>query len=290
VGQKEGVSFWEDFRKFAVRGNAIDLAVGGTIYKFYFRVFRPNNNSTKPVILLFILFNAVFPLTSFGADPVPLPSESSSMEGSWVGRLSEKIGNLKVVIHIKTPASGPTATLDSPDQGGYGIQVSKISVEGNQLSFRIEPLDVTYQGKMDPSRKEIQGVFVQRGLSSDLVLRPLASLTSQIPSELAFQYSTLAPKDLRPSSGEGECRIHLINGTTDYLCLAQIDGDGNLRHGWSDGKPGQPVFYVAPGGRTAGDRPYLFTTGTPFLVLTLNGKIVGHGKPSKAGQYDLKLE
>lgn len=28
MGQKGGMSFWEDFRKFAVRGNAIDLAVG----------------------------------------------------------------------------------------------------------------------------------------------------------------------------------------------------------------------------------------------------------------------
>ena len=28
MGQKGGMSFWEDFKKFAVRGNAIDLAVG----------------------------------------------------------------------------------------------------------------------------------------------------------------------------------------------------------------------------------------------------------------------
>lgn len=227
---------------------------------------------------------------SFGADPSSPQAGISSLEGSWVGRLSEKIGNLKLILHIQGGAKGLTATLDSPDQGGYGIPASKISMEGNQLSFRIEQLDVTYQGKLDPSKKEIQGVFVQHGLSSDLVLRPCESLTSQIPSELAFQYSTLAPKDFRPSPAEGECRIHLVNGTKDYICMALLDADGNLRHGWSDGKPGQPVFYIAPGSRTSGDRPYIVATGTPFLVLTLSGRIVGYGKPSQAGQYDLKLE
>ena len=230
------------------------------------------------------------PLVACGADSNPAGTNAVSMEGSWVGRLSEKIGNLKVILHIKTGASGPTATLDSPDQGGYGIAVSKISVEGSQLSFRIDPLDVTYQGKLDAAKKEIQGIFVQRGMSSELLLRPLESLTSQIPAELGFQYSALAPKELRPSPGEGECRVQLVNGTKDYLCLALVDADGNLRHGWADGKPGQPVFYVGPGCRTAADRPYVITTGVPFLVLALNGRIVGHGKPTKAGEYHLKLE
>ena len=241
-------------------------------------------------LLLGTLFLATIPVSSFAGDPPGSPSDGSSMNGSWVGRLSEKIGNLKLVLHIKTGANGPTATLDSPDQGGYGIPVSKISVEGNQLSFRIDQLDVTYQGKMDSGKKEIQGVFVQRGLSSELVLRPHEMLAAQIPAELAFQYSALPPKELRPSPGEGECRIHLLNGTKDYLCLATLDADGNLRHGWSEGKPGQPVFYVGPGSRTATDRPYVIATGVPFLVLTLNGRVIGHGKPSKAGQYELKLE
>ena len=240
------------------------------------------------IILGFGFFLGLAPQMASGADPTPAAA-TVSMDGSWVGRLSEKIGNLKVILHIKPGASGPTATLDSPDQGGYGIPVSKISVEGSQLSFRIDSLDVTYQGKMDSDKKEIQGIFVQRGMSSELVLRPLGSLTAQIPAELAFQYSTQIP-DARPSPGEGECRIHLLNGTKDYLCLALIDADGNLRHGWTDGKPGQPVFYVGPGRRTATDRPYVIATGVPFLVLTLNGRVVGNGKPAKAGEYDLKLE
>jgi hypothetical protein len=242
--------------------------------------------------VLSCLWIALFlgPLMAGGADPDPAGTNAVSMEGSWVGRLSEKIGNLKVILHIKPGASGPTATLDSPDQGGYGIPVSKISVEGNQLSFRIDPLELTYQGKLEAGKKEIQGIFVQRGISSELMLRPLGPLTAQIPAELAFQYSALAPKELRPSPGEGECRIHLINGTKDYLCLALIDADGNLRHGWADGKPGQPVFYVGPGSRTAADRPYVMAVGVPFVALTLNGRLVGHGKPSKTGEYDLKLE
>lgn len=244
----------------------------------------------KPVTSLFALFLASVPLPSFGGDPASSPSDSSSMEGSWVGRLSEQLGSLKLVLHIKNDGSRLVATMDSPDQNGYGIPVSHISREGNKLSFQIEKLTVEFQGTLDPKKKEIHGTFRQYGMSCDLGFRSLAAMLDQLPSELGFQYAEKLPKDLLPSPGEGSCRIRLFNKTTDYLCLALVDGDGNLRHGWAEGKANTTVFYVSPESQTALDRPYLVAVGTPFVILSLAGRILGYGQPSKAGDYDLKLE
>jgi hypothetical protein len=229
----------------------------------------------------------------FAATPSPnqdgLPA-NSGIYGDWVGRLSEEIGNLKLVIHIKNEKSGPVATMDSPDQNGYGCPVSRIVVEGDNLTFRIDPLDVTYEGKMDTPSGEIRGTFTQKGMKSPLVLKTMASQNAKNPSELNFTQGSSVPKDLRPSPGEGMCQIQIRNQTGRYVCMGWINSDGNLLHGWSSGEAGHTVSYVGPGCRTNPDSPYKSQVGSVFVILSMNGQILGFGKPSKPGSYDLILE
>jgi len=218
------------------------------------------------------------------------PAAESSFEGDWVGRLSDKMGNLKLVFHIQRQPSGFTATMDSPSQGGYGIPVSQISLEGEQVSLRIDRLDLTYQGKFDSKQGEIRGTFFQGGMVSELVLRPLAALTARMPKEIAFTYGAKVPKDFRPISGEGLLRIQLRNETADYICLATLNAQGNLLHGWADGRPGSPVFYVGPGSRTDPAAPYRYSTGSTFVVLTAGGRILGYARVQQAGECELVIE
>jgi len=214
----------------------------------------------------------------------------SSFEGDWVGRLSDKMANLKLVFNIPRHPSGFTATMDSPSQRGYGIPVSQISLEGEQVSLRIDRLDVTYQGKFDSKQGEIRGTFFQSGMVSELVLRPLAALTAKLPKELSFTYGTKVPKDFRPISGQGLLRIQLRNETTDYICLATLNAQGNILHGWTDGRPGSPVFYVGPGSRTDPAAPYSYSAGNTFVVLTASGRILGYGRANQAGECELLVE
>ncbi len=110
---------------------------------------------------------SVFGVLALKAQPEPKSASTTSMDGDWVGRLSEAIGNLNVVIHIKTlPTGVAEATMDSPDQGGYGVPVSAISIKDNNLSFEIKTLDVTYNGKLNTEKNAISGNFVQRGITS----------------------------------------------------------------------------------------------------------------------------
>ena len=234
---------------------------------------------------------SVFGVFALKAQSEPKSTSTTSMDGDWVGRLSEKLANLKVVIHIKTLPTGVVeATLDSPDQGGYGILVSAISIKDNNLSFEIKMLDVTYNGKLNTEKNAISGNFVQRGITSELTFQSLAFAMAKIPSELNFKYGGTIPNDFRPSPEKEECKITLKNKTPDYICLGLINSDGNLQHGWADGNAGMPVFYVSPNSQTNAQRPYSPSVGSAFVILTISGKVIGYGKPSKAGNYELVIE
>jgi len=225
------------------------------------------------------------------AEPEPKSAITKSMDGDWVGRLSENLANLKIVIHIKTLPTGlAEATMDSPDQGGYGLPVSAITIKDNNLSFEIRTLDVTYNGKLNTEKSKISGNFVQHGMTSELTFQSLASAMARIPSELNFKYGRTIPNDFRPSPEKEECKITLKNKTSEYICLGLINSDGNLQYGWADGNAGMPVFYVSPNSQTNAQRPYSPSVGSAFVILTISGKVIGYGKPSKAGNYELVVE
>jgi hypothetical protein len=234
---------------------------------------------------------SVFGVLALKAEPEPKSAITKSMDGDWVGRLSENLANLKIVIHIKTLPTGlAEATMDSPDQGGYGLPVSAITIKDNNLSFEIRTLDVTYNGKLNTEKSKISGNFVQHGMTSELTFQSLASAMARMPSELNFKYGRTIPNDFRPSPEKEECKITLKNKTSEYICLGLINSDGNLQYGWADGNAGMPVFYVSPNSQTNAQRPYSPSVGSAFVILTISGKVIGYGKPSKAGNYELVVE
>jgi hypothetical protein len=74
--------------------------------------------------------------------------------------------------------------------------------------------------------------------------------------------ATQIPPNLGSTRAGIPSRLKLINRTPWYLCLAWIDPNGNLHHGWTDAKgPSCTVFYVAPGGKTNPNGEYMPHTG-----------------------------
>jgi len=219
----------------------------------------------------------------------------TSIVGKWTGRLPESVGSLKVVLHVEGEKGSLRASLDSPDQNTQGIPIDSITYqEGasaqDNVFFTSKKINANFTGRYFPEEKEIRGLFTQNNVALQLNLKPVEVLESKIPKALGFFLGNQLPSDFRSSGGEGALNLHLINRSSDFVCLGLINRDGNLVHGWADGKPGQPVFYVSPGGRTHPDFPYKLTVGDAFVILTLTGKIVGYGKPVEAGTFDLVLE
>ena len=130
--------------------------------------------------------------------------------------------------------------------------------------------------------------IAQRALPKDSHAK--SSGTSADRNGLSFTYSSDLPKKFPKVQSSGGSKVHLINKSDEYICLAIINSDGNLQHGWTDGNAGLPVFFVAPGKRTNQANPYCPAVGQPFAILTAGGEVIGYGQISAEGEFNLIIE
>lgn len=114
----------------------------------------------KRVYAIFIMLLALFSL--YGQDII----------GDWNGAFTVdtpegEAVTLRIVFHITATDNGFTSTLDSPDQGGFGISTDATTFEEKELSIKIGELDFVYTGKLIDA-KTIEGSFTQMGQTFDL--------------------------------------------------------------------------------------------------------------------------
>jgi uncharacterized protein len=95
----------------------------------------------------------------------------ASVEGSWIGTLDFGIQKLRFVLHVRAGEGGLAATADSPDQGAKGMPVTSVTQSGDEVTFAIAPLGVSFKGQLEQG--EIRGTFIQGAAQVPLVLRPL---------------------------------------------------------------------------------------------------------------------
>jgi hypothetical protein len=88
-------------------------------------------------------------------------------DGEWTGSLQ---GTLRVVVHLATFEDGMTATMDSPDQGGFGLPASSVTLEGTRLRFEMKQIAGSFDGTFSADRSVINGTWIQLGNDLPLVL------------------------------------------------------------------------------------------------------------------------
>ena len=96
----------------------------------------------------------------------PLWKPGATLEGNWAGSLPAGDAVLHLVLHISKAEDGSfKATIDSLDQGVYGIEVADLTQNGLELRFRVSSDGVVYEGKISPDHSGIQGVWSQGNVS-----------------------------------------------------------------------------------------------------------------------------
>ena len=68
------------------------------------------------------------------------PAVTTDFLGDWVGELTVGTRPVRIVLHIRRNRLGTKATVDSPDQDTFGINVSTITSEDKKLNFNIPEL------------------------------------------------------------------------------------------------------------------------------------------------------
>ncbi|WPR74483.1 alpha/beta hydrolase [Algoriphagus sp. NG3] len=105
-------------------------------------------------VLSLVLITCIFVVSSFGQD----------ITGQWHGALKIQGVHLPLVFNVTQTESGYTATMDSPNQGAFGIPVTSTHFENNVLKISITNASITYEGTLGDG-KLITGTFTQAGKS-----------------------------------------------------------------------------------------------------------------------------
>jgi uncharacterized protein len=107
----------------------------------------------------------------------PQPQHSSpSMEGHWAGSLQAGEAALHLVLHVSKAADGSfKATIDSLDQGVYGIEVTSLTLKGTALKFNVPSVAASYEGAFSANHSHIEGTWTQGGVSLALALHRQAA-------------------------------------------------------------------------------------------------------------------
>jgi uncharacterized protein len=217
------------------------------------------------------------------------------MKGMWVGTLNAG-AELRLVLNVVH--SQWQVTLDSVDQGAYGLDVSNLVVDGDAVSFDLEIVKASYSGRIVDS-DHIEGTWSQglqfplnfeRTLEEPKVNRP------QEPKE-PFPYTseevayTYDPKDSRNTLvngvGHGQENLITMKGT-----LTLPPGDG----------PHPAILLISGSGpqdrdeSLLGHKPFWvladFLTRHGFAVLRVDDRGTAHstGDFSMATSKDFALD
>ncbi len=148
----------------------------------------------------------------------PACRPQAQLAGDWQGALNVGGAQLRLVLHITAGKDGAlTATLDSLDQGAYGIPVSAISLKDAKLSLNVDAIQPngTYEGTVNKDVTEIDGTWTQ-GQPLELNFKRLTA------SEAAAVAAAAAPKPAPPSDIDGTWTGVLDAGTTRLRIFFKI--------------------------------------------------------------------
>ncbi len=106
----------------------------------------------------FTIFKIVFKLAFFLATVV---ASAQNISGTWKGALNVQGTELPLAFNITESDGAYKATLDSPDQGAFGIPIDKTIFENNQLTITQSQMGMEYTATFTDG--VFKGTFKQSG-------------------------------------------------------------------------------------------------------------------------------
>ncbi|MFN5417128.1 MAG: alpha/beta hydrolase family protein [Flavobacteriia bacterium] len=110
--------------------------------------------------IFFLLSLFLFPLIFFS---------QKEIVGDWFGFLEIQNTKMKIVFHITEVEGKLSGTMDSPDQGAYGLNLNKVTHSVDKTIFDLSVFGIIYEGKLF-TKDSLTGNFAQGGFSQVLNL------------------------------------------------------------------------------------------------------------------------
>ncbi len=93
---------------------------------------------------------------------------TSSLVGSWTGKLDLGLMKLTLVLHLRQHEGYVLVTIDSPDQGAKDIPCFKECLTNDSIAVKVESINAAFRARLQDDK--LVGVFNQNGLSFPLEL------------------------------------------------------------------------------------------------------------------------
>jgi len=153
-------------------------------------VWRPRlkSASTCPALAIYLFSLAVLSTASAQTPAVHKPQPQrppSTIDGHWSGSLQAGEAVLHLVLHVSKSEDGSfKATIDSLDQGVYGIEVTSLTQKDSAVHFNVSSVSASFEGKFSAEHSRIEGEWTQGSASLPLVFhRQAAGSGAKKPSD-----------------------------------------------------------------------------------------------------------
>ncbi len=113
----------------------------------------------------------VFRRTSAPPKTQHKPAAASDIDGTWSGILDTGGGELRLAFHITNTEDGLTATMDSLDQGAYGLPVTLVTRNGASIKLELKQIAGAFEGKIGAGLATMEGTWTQNGNTLPLALK-----------------------------------------------------------------------------------------------------------------------
>lgn len=136
----------------------------------------PGSVPTRWVGLLVALIAS--PALIFGPPPVAAQPSPEALAGDWSGELDVSGATLRILFHFeRSEGDSLTATMDSPDQGAYGIEAGPVRVAGDSVVVPVPSVGGVFRGvyRAANGERRIEGRWSQGAASIPLVLVPASA-------------------------------------------------------------------------------------------------------------------
>jgi pimeloyl-ACP methyl ester carboxylesterase len=111
--------------------------------------------------------------------PSGAKARAQTLEGTWSGTLQAGDTALHLVLHIAKGNYGSlAASVDSLDQGVYGIEVGSLQQVDSTFKFEIPSVDASFKGEISADHHAIEGTWSQGGASLPLTFHRQPHMTA----------------------------------------------------------------------------------------------------------------
>jgi uncharacterized protein len=151
--------------------------------------------------------------------PKTAVARTVSLEGDWAGTLQVGETELQLVLHLSRDAQGQWhAKLDSLNQSVFGMEASSVTREEDTLRFEMASVGAQFEGKIQPDRRTMRGVWEQSGSGLPLKFEKRAASTG----------SRDAPATVSKAEGTWQGAIEVTNMRMRLQMHVSHDDKGKL--------------------------------------------------------------